>query len=42
MIDDGNDGLTLSRKSNAVWVLQELEERKWVGRAPALSNPGWF
>ncbi|KJY00552.1 NmrA family protein [Zymoseptoria brevis] len=39
MVGDGNDGLTLSRKSNAVWVLQELEEKKWVGRAPALSNP---
>jgi hypothetical protein len=42
MIGDGKDGMMLSRKSSAVWVLQELEEKKWVGKAPALSNPGWI
>lgn len=35
-------GLLLSRKSIAVGLLQELEERKWVGKAPALCNPGWI
>lgn len=37
-IGEKGDGLLLSRKSLAVWVLQEVEERKWVGRCPALSD----
>lgn len=37
-IGERGDGLLLSRKSLAVWVLQEVEERKWVGRCPALSD----
>ncbi|KAI5360572.1 Putative NAD(P)-binding domain, NAD(P)-binding domain superfamily [Septoria linicola] len=37
------DGMVLSRKSMAVWVLQEVDERKWVGKSPAISNAGgWF
>ncbi|CZT16121.1 uncharacterized protein RCC_01962 [Ramularia collo-cygni] len=42
MVGDGKDGMQLSRKSNAVWVLQELQEGKWIGKAPVLSNPGWM
>lgn len=42
MVGSGKDGLQLSRKSNAVWVLQELQEGKWIGKAPVLSNPGWL
>lgn len=34
----GQDGLTLSRKSMAAWVLNEMTEDKWVGKAPLLSN----
>jgi len=35
----GKDGMFLSRKSVAAWVLQELnEESSWVGKTPALSN----
>ena len=29
----------LSRGSLARWILRELEERKWVKKAPALGNP---
>ena len=32
------DGLMLSRNSQAVWVLQEVQERKWVGGCPAISD----
>lgn len=35
---DGNDSLTLSRKSMAKWVVQEIQDEKWVGKAPFLSN----
>lgn len=41
-LGDGTDGLLLSRQSAAVWILQELHERKWIGGAPSLSNPGWI
>lgn len=41
-IGSPGDGMLLSRKSNAIWILQELEERKWVGKCPALSNVGWL
>jgi hypothetical protein len=35
----GQDGMFLSRKSIAAWVLSELGEgSKWVGKAPVLSN----
>jgi len=36
----GEDGLLLSRKSFAVWLLKELEEGKWIGKAPVLSSGG--
>ena len=29
----------LSRGSLARWILKELGERKWVGKAPAVGNP---
>lgn len=41
-LGDGTDRLLLSRRSIAYWVLHELEEEKWIGKAPALSNPGWI
>lgn len=35
----GKDGMFLSRKSIAAWVLSEMgEESEWVGEAPALCN----
>ncbi|KAF2210637.1 hypothetical protein CERZMDRAFT_99251 [Cercospora zeae-maydis SCOH1-5] len=41
-IGDRGDGLLLNRKSLAVWLLQEVEESKWVGKCPALSDAqGW-
>ena len=41
-LGDGTDCMFLSRKSIAIWVLCELEERRWIGKAPSLSNPGWL
>jgi hypothetical protein len=40
IIGSGEDGLLLSRKSLAVWLLKELEEGKWIGKAPVLSSGG--
>ena len=40
IIGSGEDGLLLSRKSLAAWLVKELEEGKWVGKAPALSSGG--
>ena len=34
----GDVGLSIERKALAEWVLQEMEEGKWVGECPALSN----
>ncbi|KAJ5623207.1 hypothetical protein N7490_011812 [Penicillium lividum] len=35
----GEDGMFLSRKSIAAWVLAEMkEDSKWVGKTPVLSN----
>ena len=35
----GSDGITLSRKSLATWVLEEMGEgSEWVAKAPLLSN----
>ncbi|KAL1984024.1 hypothetical protein VTN96DRAFT_9621 [Rasamsonia emersonii] len=35
----GRDGMFLSRKSIAAWVLKEMnEESNWIGKAPVLSN----
>ncbi|PGG98829.1 hypothetical protein AJ80_09466 [Polytolypa hystricis UAMH7299] len=35
----GDDGMFLSRKSIAAWVLAEMgEDSSWVGKAPVLSN----
>lgn len=31
-------GMFLERKGIAEWVLKEMEEEKWVGKCPALSN----
>lgn len=35
----GSDGMFLSRKSMAAWVLDQLpEDSEWVGKAPMLGN----
>ena len=35
----GSDGMSLSRKSLATWILGEMgEDSEWVGKAPVLSN----
>ena len=35
----GKDGMFLSRKSIAAWVLQEIkEDSEWVGKTPVLCN----
>ncbi|KAK2762132.1 hypothetical protein FQN54_001139 [Arachnomyces sp. PD_36] len=34
----GQDGLFLTRRSIADWILQEMQEKKWVGKAPMLCN----
>lgn len=36
----GEDGMFLSRKSLAAWILRNIdaEDSEWVGKAPALSN----
>ncbi|TKA69131.1 hypothetical protein B0A55_08487 [Friedmanniomyces simplex] len=41
MMGSGTDGMFLSRPSLAVWILQELRERNYVGKTPMVSNPGW-
>lgn len=38
MIGHGDDSLSLERKALAEWVLKEVEEENWVGRAPLLLN----
>jgi hypothetical protein len=42
ILGDGTDGMFLTRKSIAAWLLQEIQERQWIQKAPALSNPSWF
>lgn len=38
-VGSGSDGMSLSRKSMAAWVLNQLpEDSEWVGKAPTLSN----
>jgi hypothetical protein len=35
----GKDGMFLSRKSIAVWVLKEIgDESEWIGKTPVLCN----
>ena len=35
----GKDGMFLSRKSLAAWILKEMNDRSdWIGKAPVLSN----
>jgi hypothetical protein len=34
----GDVGLSIERKALAEWVLREMEEGKWVGKCPAVSN----
>jgi hypothetical protein len=34
----GETGMFLERKGLAEWLLKEMEEEKWVGKCPALSN----
>lgn len=41
-LGDGSDSMFLSRKGIAVWLLQEIEEGKWVRKAPLLSNPSFM
>ncbi len=33
---DGNDGWNLERKALAEWVLLEMKQEKWVGKAPII------
>jgi hypothetical protein len=35
---DGKDGMKLSRRSMVNWVMQELYNDKWVGKAPMISG----
>ena len=35
---DHKGSLELSRKSQARWLLREIEERQWVNKAPFLGN----
>ena len=35
---NGRDGLNLDRWRLARWLLEELEERKWVDACPHLAN----
>lgn len=38
-VGSDSDGMSLSRKSMAAWVLEKLpEDSEWVGKAPTLSN----
>lgn len=37
-VGDKHATTKLSRQSLAEWCLGELEERKWIGKAPFLSN----
>jgi hypothetical protein len=34
----GEVGMTIERKAIAEWVLKEMEDGKWLGKCPALSN----
>jgi hypothetical protein len=34
----GRDGLHLDRGQLAMWILNELEERKWIGLCPFIAN----
>lgn len=36
--DMESSGLSLSRKSMVQWVMQEMGEERWVGKAPMLWN----
>ncbi len=37
---DGNDGWSLEGKAMADWVLLEMVQEKWTGKAPMISNAG--
>ena len=37
-VGDGRSGLAVTRRSVADWCLTELFAKKWVGKAPVLSN----
>lgn len=41
-VGSGKDCMLLTRKSMNIWILNEIEEKKWVGKAPGISNPGWI
>lgn len=34
----GDVGVTIERKALAEWLLQEMEQNKWVGKCPAVAN----
>lgn len=34
----GQDGLFLTRCSIADWIMNEMQKRMWIGKAPVLSN----
>lgn len=37
-LGSGEDGMVLDRESTATWILEEIREEKWVGKAPFLSH----
>lgn len=39
---DGKDGLLLSRKGLAAWLVTELKDGEWIGQAPMLSDATWW
>lgn len=41
-VGSGKDGMFLTRKSMCIWILNEIDEKKWLGKAPQLSNLGWI
>lgn len=41
-VGSGKDSMILTRRSMCIWVLNEIEEKKWVGKAPGISNLGWI
>lgn len=34
----GDVGMKIKRKALAEWILKEMEEGRWIGKCPALSN----
>lgn len=39
---DGKDWLILDRGRLVLWILGEIEERRWIRMAPTLANASWW